>query len=126
MPPGIMPSVSERRSSAVITLNPQAAVPAISMHSAVASNVRSKNDGARRKNARLKWQARPLPISHWPIWLAPSGRAICRLPARLTVAATSNGPNSQGLGWRKRCQAKPTATPSGAISASQPQLTLPA
>ncbi|MCY1183446.1 hypothetical protein D9M73_240700 [compost metagenome] len=53
------------------------------------------------------------------------GRAICRLPARLTVAATSNGPNSHGLGWRKRCQSKATATPKGAINASQPQLTLP-
>ncbi|MNG25826.1 hypothetical protein D3C84_1107340 [compost metagenome] len=98
MPPGIMPRVKERRSNWVRWLKVQAAAAAISMLSAVATKVRPKKDGARRKNARLKWQPRPLPISHWPIWLAPLGKPMCRSQPMLTAALTSNGPNSHGLG----------------------------
>ena len=68
------------------------------MVNAVPINVRPMNDGARRKNCRLKWQPKPLPINHWPIWLPPSGRPICKSHTTLAVALTSNGPNSHGFG----------------------------
>ena len=50
IPPGIMPSVSERKSRCVNALNPTAADVASNMVNAVPINVRAMNEGARRKN----------------------------------------------------------------------------
>ena len=111
--------VMERRSSWVRALRPSAHRLAINMVRAVPSRVLPIKDGARRKNARLKWQPRPLPISHCPAWLLPSGRPICKSHTILTLALTSSGPNNHGLGWRKRCQIQASNAPAGNSTASQ-------
>ncbi|MNF58855.1 hypothetical protein D3C84_404270 [compost metagenome] len=49
---------------------------------------------------------------------------MCKFALMLTTALTSNGPNSQGLGWRKRCQIQASRAPAGNNTASQRQSTV--